>query len=115
MRHYLRRCVIGAAALMLVGLPVTAIATPATSRAYGECAPGWGWSAELNECLFLLPAANGPGGPGGPWRTGGTRWTGTPRATLESRLAAATRRSVWRDSRAVGAWELHAPTVRYTG
>lgn len=61
MRHYLRRYVIGLFALVLAGLPVTVLATPATGRADGECAPGWGWSVELNECVFLLPAANGPG------------------------------------------------------
>lgn len=64
MRHYLRRCVIGAVAFVLAGLPATVIATPAIGRADGECAPGWGWSVDLNQCVFLLPAANGPGRPG---------------------------------------------------
>jgi hypothetical protein len=96
MRRYLRRCMIGAFALVLAGLPVTVLGTPAISRADGECAPGWGWSVDLNQCVFLLPAANGPGGPGG---TGWTRWAwgaGRARASrtaLDARLAATTRRA----------------------
>lgn len=66
MRDHLRRCLVGAFALVSIGLPATAVATPGISRADGDCAPGWGWSVELNQCVFLLPAANGPGGPGGP-------------------------------------------------
>ncbi|MBZ4511571.1 hypothetical protein GBO22_15360, partial [Mycobacterium avium subsp. hominissuis] len=64
MRDHLRRCLVGAFALVSIGLPATAVASPGISRADGDCAPGWGWSAELNQCVFLLPAANGPGGPG---------------------------------------------------
>lgn len=70
MRRYLRRSLIGVFALALAGLPVTVLRTSAIARADGECAPGWGWSVELNECVFLLPAANGPGGPGGPGAPG---------------------------------------------
>lgn len=73
MSRFGRRCALGAFALALAGLPTVAV--PATSRADGECAPGWGWSVELNQCVFLLPAANGPGGPGGP---GGPAGPGGP-------------------------------------
>ena len=62
----LRRCAVGVFALVLAGLPTTWLAAPAVSRADGECAPGWAWSVELNQCVFVLPAANGPGGPGVP-------------------------------------------------
>jgi hypothetical protein len=65
-RALLRRCAVGVFALVLAGLPTTWLAAPAVSRADGECAPGWAWSVELNQCVFVLPAANGPGGPGGP-------------------------------------------------
>ncbi|EUA26885.1 hypothetical protein I548_4991 [Mycobacterium intracellulare] len=81
MRRYLRRSLIGVFALALAGLPVTVLGTSAIARADGECAPGWGWSVELNECVFLLPAANGPGGPGARW-TGRARrswWARRPR------------------------------------
>lgn len=71
MRDHLRRCLVGAFALVSIGLPATAVASPGISRADGDCAPGWGWSVELNQCVFLLPAANGPGGPGGPGGSGG--------------------------------------------
>lgn len=84
MRDHLRRCLIGAFALVSIGSPATALATPGISRADGDCARGWGWSAELNQCVFLLPAANGPGGPGGARGTGRTRrtWgTGRPGAS----------------------------------
>ncbi|CAG8912739.1 hypothetical protein PICSAR210_02437 [Mycobacterium avium subsp. paratuberculosis] len=70
MRDHLRRCLVGAFALVSIGLPATALASPEISRADGDCAPGWGWSVELNQCVFLLPAANGPGGPGGPGAPG---------------------------------------------
>ena len=42
MSHFGRRCALGAIALVLGGLPATGIAAPATSRADGDCAPGWG-------------------------------------------------------------------------
>ncbi|WP_155769569.1 hypothetical protein, partial [Mycobacterium asiaticum] len=63
MGRLLRRCAIGVFVLAATVLP--AFVTPAVSRA-DDCAPGWAWSVELNECIFVLPAANGPGGPGGP-------------------------------------------------
>ncbi len=66
MRDHLRRCLVGAFALVSIGLPATALASPEISRADGDCAPGWGWSVELNQCVFLLPAANGPGGRADP-------------------------------------------------
>lgn len=69
-RHISRRCAIGVFGLVLGGLPVSGLVAPAISRA-DDCPPGWGWSVELNQCVFLLPAANGPGGPGGPGEPGG--------------------------------------------
>jgi hypothetical protein len=55
----LRRCAVGVFAVVLAGLPTTWLASPAVSRADGDCAPGWAWSPELNR---------GPGGPGAPGR-----------------------------------------------
>jgi hypothetical protein len=66
MSHFLRRCAIGVFALASAGLPVTGLVAPAISRADDDCAPGWVWIPDLNQCVFLLPAANGPGRPGGP-------------------------------------------------
>jgi hypothetical protein len=75
MGHFLRRCAIAAFALgLLAGLPVTGIAASVISRADDNCASGWYWNADLNQCVFWLPAAmdpadpGGPGGPGGPGR-----------------------------------------------
>jgi len=63
----LRACAVGALALALVGLPVVGAGAPAIGRADPQdCAPGWVWSPNLNQCVFWLPTANGPGGPGGP-------------------------------------------------
>lgn len=45
MRHHLLRCVIGVVVFALAGLPVIVLATPAISRADGECAPGWTWAS----------------------------------------------------------------------
>jgi hypothetical protein len=83
MRNVLRRCVIGTLALvsgaLLIGLPA-----PAISRADDDCPPGWIWSPELNQCTFLLPAADEPGGLGGsggpfePGRPGGPGEPGGP-------------------------------------
>ncbi|OQZ91844.1 hypothetical protein BST11_06575, partial [Mycobacterium alsense] len=61
----LTRCAVGVLAVAAVVLPLTSIAAPAISRADEPCAPGWVWSVQLNECVFWLPTANGPGGPGG--------------------------------------------------
>jgi hypothetical protein len=66
--RFLWRCAMGAFAFALAGLPAIVIAEPAISHADDPppCAPGWAWSVDLNQCVFVLPAANGPGGPGGP-------------------------------------------------
>jgi hypothetical protein len=66
MKHFLRRCVIGAFSFVLMGSPVTGLAAPAISRADNDCVPGWYWNPDLNQCVFWLPAVNGPGGSGGP-------------------------------------------------
>lgn len=65
MIRFFRHCAIGAIVLASSVLP--AMVVPAISRA-DDCAPGWAWSVQLNECVFVAPAANGPGGPGGPGR-----------------------------------------------
>jgi hypothetical protein len=71
MRHSLRRWAIVVFALVLAEPPVPGLAAPPISRAGDDCTPGWYWNADLNQCVFWLPAANGPGGPGGPGAPGG--------------------------------------------
>lgn len=79
MRHFLRRCALCAFTAVLTVLAVTGLVEPANSRADDDCAPGWVWSPDLNQCVFWLPAVNRPGGPGvradqAGRRSGRARW-----------------------------------------
>ncbi|BBY01597.1 hypothetical protein MSEO_20960 [Mycobacterium seoulense] len=61
----------GAVGLALAMLAAIAISAPAIGRADPNCAAGFVWSVDQNQCVPGVPAVNGPGGPGGPGEPGG--------------------------------------------
>ena len=92
MVRFLRQCAIGAMILAFSVLP--AFVMPATSRA-DECGPGWAWSVELNECVFVAPAANGPGGSDGERISVRISGAGIGRARGSARVRSAAKRPAW--------------------
>lgn len=84
LRRVPRGCMVVAFAVVLAGLSLIGLSAPVKiARADPPaCAPGWVWSPNLNQCVFWLPTANGPGGPGGTGRAGWPRGTGWPRPAL---------------------------------
>lgn len=66
MRQCLRYCTGGVFAFAVAALSATGLVAPGVSHAADDCGVGWVWDPNLNQCIFVLPAANGPGGPAGP-------------------------------------------------
>ncbi|MBY0441402.1 MAG: hypothetical protein K2Q25_04600 [Mycobacteriaceae bacterium] len=66
MRQCLRYCAGGVFAFALTALSATGLLAPAVSHAADDCGVGWAWDPISDQCVFVLPAANGPGGPAGP-------------------------------------------------
>lgn len=78
MKELLRGRVFGALGLALAMLSAIAIAAPAIGRADPNCAEGFTWSVDLHQCVPLVPAVNGPGGPAGSSEPGGVAGSGEP-------------------------------------
>ena len=76
MKDRVRSWAFGAFGLALAMLPAIAIAAPAIGRADPNCAGGFAWSVDLHQCVPLVPAVNGPGGPAGPSEPGGLAGSG---------------------------------------
>lgn len=66
LRHGLRWCAVGAFAFALAALPEIGLGAPAVSHAEDDCGVGWVWDPNTEQCVFVAPALNGPGGPAGP-------------------------------------------------
>lgn len=66
LRRGLRYCTGGVFAFAFAASAAAGLVAPAVSHAEDDCGVGWAWDPNIDQCIFVLPAANGPGGPAGP-------------------------------------------------
>lgn len=78
MKDSVRCRAFGTVGFALAMLAAIAISAPAIGRADPNCAAGFVWSVDQNQCVPGVSAANGPGGPAGPGEPGSPGGPGAP-------------------------------------